>query len=1774
MNTRLLTRRSPHFRRALLLSAACGVLAVPAGRAANYYADFNGLTAGFGTPVSGNADSALMWNTNALGAGTGALVAFPSSSSAYYTFGTSPGDASLQGTFNLVLSAGDSFAGITVNSTGLNITMNGTGNEHGATAPWYINTGSTLTMSSTRQAPGGLNFNKTVVTLIGGGTFNFGTAIGGNDSVAGSGFVQNMTNGTVNIYETNLSVGYVSTYVGNYTLTNGTLNFASAQSAGSFSGFQAASNSVFAINGGTVDNTSGSALSLAMGSGTISFGGNFIFTGSSSLDFSAAPVILTGNRTVTVAANVLSSEGVISGSGFGLTKAGGGVLSLGGVSTYTGNTIVTAGTLALTNSASLNGSSQIAISGSTYDISGLTAPALNNAALSFTNATLNFAVPLTATTNIVSTTLNLGGTTNVMNIVSLPLVTSYPLRAHLIKYTTLNGAFNIGLGTIPAASPSYSAYLTNLNGFVDLVLTGGPAPVRQLVWTGTDPSSPTYWDLVNSVNWLDTGNGNIAANFNQLDLVTFNDSATGSTTVNVTTAVTPGAMTVSNNAATYTFTGGGSIAGAIGITKQGPGTMILDTYNTYSGGTTISAGTVQVGNNDGGGTLGTGPVADSGSLVFDMSGSSPLMNALSGSGSLTQEGGDTLQIAGTNTFNGTVLVTSNAVRLNGSTLQLGSSAALAAGTAMTVTPGSRLDLNGFTAAGSVTVAGNGNGGYAAVDNTSGTIPPGDIGLTNLTFTGNTTLGTAGNRWDLRSPGGTTGNPATASLSTGGHAYNLIKTGTGGTAGGFLGLVSATVDPMLANIDVQQGILEFEGNSTGLGNPTNTLTVEAGATFEIYAATNQINKIIVVNDGATLNNNNGANTIIGPVVLTNVDNSGTPNCVFNIGGTSLLLSGPLSGNGILDMATGTHTLTLAGNSATFAGGVTVGTGTLIQSNVMNVPQGVGVNNGKYTLNGMLTGGGITNQTYGIVAGFGTNSGTLDANGLVFPGDTNVVGTLTVGGLVVEGSAQLYYDLGATNTPGAGINDLINVNGDLTLNGGAIYLNPKGLLQTATGSYRLINYTGALTVNSLPYVNNSGSYTFTLDTSVPNQVNLVVSGGPPIWNGGSTSDSNWTDADNWGGTLLSAGNILYFAGNNRVTNTNDTSAGNNYAELDFNVGAGAFTLNGNWLTLNGNIENYSGSFQTINLPMSFAENPVINAGTAGMLLTGGLTNNAAANYTIHLQGTNGTLAESLQTATPGVSQNLALVVDNSGGTNSWALNGNNSSYLTNLTVTAGSLSFGTGTDAPQLAVTNITTVSAMIVGSATNGIGVFNLNSGSLVASCVNEDAIDVGNATNGNGVFNMNGGSLTVSGKYFIIGGLTGSGVYNQTGGTVTAILTDLILGNNINTSTGLVSIAGGTFDGTAAAFNVAFRGAGTVNLSGTGLLKIGTLNMTRNSSDSANANGVLNLNGGTLQMTGEAFGNAATGQTGAINFNGGLMQARTNSTTFITVPAAPSVLTTTVKAGGARIDDGGFAITVTAPLVHDATLGTTPDGGLFKQGAGTLTLAGASTYTGNTTISNGTLAVNGSLGTTAVTVASGGTLAGTGSLGSNVLVKAGGAIAPAGLGVVGTLTVASNVTLQGSATLDINAATPANDLLNVGGTLTYGGTLTVTNLAGTPAAGNSFKLFNAASYAGSFSATNLPALGSGLGWTWNPASGTLSVVATVNLTPTNLVSVVNGNQLTLSWPADHTGWRLLAQTNSVNIGLVNNTNAWFTVGGSTATNSVNIILDPSQGTVFYRMVYP
>jgi alpha-L-fucosidase len=62
-----------------------------------------------------------------------------------------------------------------------------------------------------------------------------------------------------------------------------------------------------------------------------------------------------------------------------------------------------------------------------------------------------------------------------------------------------------------------------------------------------------------------------------------------------------------------------------------------------------------------------------------------------------------------------------------------------------------------------------------------------------------------------------------------------------------------------------------------------------------------------------------------------------------------------------------------------------------------------------------------------------------------------------------------------------------------------------------------------------------------------------------------------------------------------------------------------------------------------------------------------------------------------------------------------------------------------------------------------------------------------------------------------------------------------------------------------------------------------------------------------------------------------------------------------------------------------------------------------------------------------------------------------------------------------------------------------------------------------------------------------------------------------GKQIQLSWPADYTGWRLEAQTNSLGAGLGTN---WTTIAASTNINQINISIGPANGSVFFRLVYP
>ena len=125
-----------------------------------------------------------------------------------------------------------------------------------------------------------------------------------------------------------------------------------------------------------------------------------------------------------------------------------------------------------------------------------------------------------------------------------------------------------------------------------------------------------------------------------------------------------------------------------------------------------------------------------------------------------------------------------------------------------------------------------------------------------------------------------------------------------------------------------------------------------------------------------------------------------------------------------------------------------------------------------------------------------------------------------------------------------------------------------------------------------------------------------------------------------------------------------------------------------------------------------------------------------------------------------------------------------------------------------------------------------------------------------------------------------------------------------------------------------------------------------------------------------------------------------------------------------------------------------------------------------------------------------------------------------GAGGIGTLTVTNTLTLGGTTAMAINASTASSDLVAGVATLTYGGTLTVTNLAGTLAAGDSFTLFSASSYSGSFSTFNLPALGANLVWDTSSlaTSGTIEVRSPPSIaTPASASpSTVTGSSTSLS----------------------------------------------------------
>jgi autotransporter-associated beta strand protein len=233
-----------------------------------------------------------------------------------------------------------------------------------------------------------------------------------------------------------------------------------------------------------------------------------------------------------------------------------------------------------------------------------------------------------------------------------------------------------------------------------------------------------------------------------------------------------------------------------------------------------------------------------------------------------------------------------------------------------------------------------------------------------------------------------------------------------------------------------------------------------------------------------------------------------------------------------------------------------------------------------------------------------------------------------------------------------------------------------------------------------------------------------------------------------------------------------------------------------------------------------------------------------------------------------------------------------------------------------------------------------------------------------------------------------------------------------------------------------------------------------------------------------------------------------------------------------------------------------------------ITSGGGVTHTLGGNISNGSLLKNGDgllhlNGTAALTTLTvdAGTLGGTGTINGATTVNATGTLSPGSTGI-GTLTINGDLTLAGNTVIEINKPSVLKDFVTGVATLNFGGTLTVVDEGGGLQAGDSFAVFSASNPQGNF-ASIAGSPGAGLAWSFNPATGILSVVADVGQPTLNVAQT--GNALEFTWSG---AFKLQAQTNSLSTGLSGN---WGDYPGGNSS-PVNVTIDPAQGTVFFRLI--
>ena len=436
----------------------------------------------------------------------------------------------------------------------------------------------------------------------------------------------------------------------------------------------------------------------------------------------------------------------------GFTKEGAGTLQLGGTSVgYTGVTTVNAGTLAVSNSLALgfstaasnlvlNNGSTIAFSSPSFNHNFTLTGGIVNLQLTGIGTVVSGSPTLTA-----STTLNFNGTSTTGSLSGnladtganiLSVTKNGTSRVLLSGNNSYTGPTTVSAGTLQAGSSNAfsqnSAFtiaggaILSLNNFSEVIgslagagtVTNGGAATGTLT-TGGDNTSTLFSGVIQ----------NGAAGLTNLTKVgTGTFTLSGANTYTGTTTISAGTLQLGNGGANgsilgnvtdnanfaidrsdnYTF--GGIISGSGTFQQIGAGTTVLTGTNLYTGGTTISAGTLRLGNGGANGSI-LGNVTDNANFAIDRSDNYTFGGIISGSGAFQQIGTGTTVLTGTNLYTGATTVDAGTLVVDGS-----------------IAPSSSLTVN----------AGGTIGGIGTLPSTTingGTLSPGS-GIGTITVQGN------------------------------------------------------------------------------------------------------------------------------------------------------------------------------------------------------------------------------------------------------------------------------------------------------------------------------------------------------------------------------------------------------------------------------------------------------------------------------------------------------------------------------------------------------------------------------------------------------------------------------------------------------------------------------------------------------------------------------------------------------------------------------------------------------------------------------------------------------------------------------------------------------------------------------------------------------------------------------------------------------------------------------------------------------------------------------